>query len=185
MGSPSKKNSSACQFWSIDSKKCRVCNDGLFIPLEKHIAAYCTSEDHHYCLQYSLHAPKNVDTDDNRDKRRHNRRQSLRIEISNQIDLLKMIKSGEIVEQLSEKAETLDISKIGMRLHTDIPLTSDTVIQFAFSNKFPKAMRTGAGLVEWCNKQIDAPGYQAGISFQSTKIVEAMNTFLEPHLSHI
>ncbi|BHH82920.1 PilZ domain-containing protein [Desulforhopalus sp. 52FAK] len=185
MGYPSKKSNTTCQFWSIDSKKCRVCNDGLFIPLEEHITAYCTTEDHYFCLQYSLHAPKHSDAGQDRSNKGRNRRQSLRIELSNQIDLLKMIKSGEIVEQLSEKAETLDISKIGMRLHTDIPLTSDTVIQFAFNKKFPKALRTGAGLVEWCNKQIDAPGYQAGISFQSTRLVEAMNTFLEPHLSRI
>lgn len=96
-----------------------------------------------------------------------------------------MITSGEIVEQLFAKAETIDMSKIGMRLHTDIPLTSDTVIQFSFNERFPKALRTGAGLVEWCNKQIDQPGYQAGISFQSSRIVDAMDNFLEPHLSMI
>jgi len=185
MGSRSNNNSETCPFWSVDSKKCRVCKDGLFIPLEDHIAAYCTSQDHHDCLQYSLHAPKSIKSDYNSEDNIQNRRQSLRIKITNQIELLKLIKSGEIVQQISEKAKTLDISKIGMRLHTDIPLISDTVIQFSFNDKFPQALRTGAGLVEWCNKQIDAPGYQAGISFQSDRLIEAMDTFLEPHLRHI
>lgn len=184
MGTISNKNKIICPFWSVESKKCSVCNDGLFIPLEEHISAYCTSKDHHHCLQYSLHAPKkNTASEDSVSTA--NRRQFLRVKLNNKIQLLKMISSGEIVQHISEKAETLDISKIGMRLHTDIPLISDTVIQFAFNDTFPSALRTGAGLVEWCNKQIDQPGYQAGISFQSSRIVDAMGNFLEPHLVRI
>ena len=180
-----KLNSSEiCPFWSMSTKKCRVCKDGLFIPLEEHIVAYCTSPDHHHCLQYSLHAPKNNQSAAF-DERSVNRRQSLRIKLNNRIQLVKMIRSGEIVEHLSQKAETLDISKIGMRLHTDFPLTSDSVIQFAFNEKFPAELRSGAGLVEWCNKQIDEPGYHAGISFQSSKLLEAMDDFLAPHLGRV
>lgn len=109
----------------------------------------------------------------------------MRIKLNSNVKLIKMIKSGEIIEHISEKAETLDISKIGMRLHTDIPLTSDTVIQFSFNEKFPSAMRTGAGLVEWCNKQIDEPGYHAGISFQSGQMLEAIDNFLAPHYARL
>ena len=171
-------NNTICPFWSTESKKCRVCKDGLFIPLEEHITAYCTSKDHHHCLQYSLHAPKDIKSANNI----ANRRQSLRLQLSNQIQLVKLIQSGEIIQQLSEQAETLDISTIGMRLQTSVPLLNDTVIQFAFNGNFPAALRSGAGVVEWCNKQIDAPGYQAGISFQSTKVIEAIIQYLSPHL---
>jgi hypothetical protein len=182
MSSNNYNKNEICPFWSIESKKCRVCKSGLFIPLEEHIAAYCTSKDHYHCLQYSLHSPQSMETEE---KNGSNRRQSIRIKLSKHIELLKMIKSGEIVQQLSEIAETIDISKIGMRLQTDIPLPNDTVLQFTFSDNFPVSVRTGAGLVEWCNKQIDAPGYQAGISFQSSTVIEAMDSFLTPHLSHI
>ena len=175
----SKHDNHICPFWSIESKKCRVCKDGLFIPLEDHIAAYCTSKDYYNCLQYSLHAPKNIKTVNITT----NRRQSLRVLVSNQIQLLKLIQSDKIVQQLSEKAETLDVSAIGMRLQTNIPLLNDTVVQFAFNDNFPAALKSGAGLVEWCNKQIDTPGYQAGISFQSAKVVEAMDNFLMTYLS--
>ncbi|MFT5698162.1 MAG: hypothetical protein ACI8ZB_001016 [Desulforhopalus sp.] len=170
-----------CPFWSVDSKKCRVCKDGLFIPLDEHINAYCTSKDHHHCLQYSLHTPRNERSTHQSRQNSTNRRQSIRVTLSNQIQLLKMIKSGEIIQKLSEKAETLDLSSIGMRLQTNVPLIDDTVVQFAFNDNFPEALRKGAGLVEWCNKQIDGPGYQAGISFQSNIIVEAMDVFLHRH----
>lgn len=171
-------NKDICPFWSVNSKKCRVCDDGLFIPLEKHIAAYCTSKDHPHCLQYSLHAPK----DQGAASQSANRRQTLRIKLSNQIQLLKLITSGQVIRQLTGKAETLDVSHIGMRLQTDIPLVHDSVVQFAFNDKFPSTLKKGVGVVEWCNKQIDSPGYQAGISFQSSKLVKAMDTFLKTHL---
>lgn len=183
MGSHIKKTLDTCPFWSADSKKCCVCKDGLFIPLDEHISAYCTSRDHHHCLQYSLHASNKQAKDDSRNYPK-NRRQSMRVQLSYQIKILKMIQSGEIIQQLAEKAETLDMSKIGMRLQTNIPLINDTVIQFAFNNNFPATLRTGIGIVEWCNKQIDTPGYQAGISFQSKWIVEAMDVFLENRLIH-
>lgn len=93
-----------------------------------------------------------------------------------------MIQAGKIIKQFSEKATTLDMSKVGMRLQTNVPLVNDTVIQFAFNNNFPTTLRTGAGLVEWCNKQIDTPGYQAGVSFQSRWILEAMDIFLKSHI---
>lgn len=183
MGSHLKNTIDICPFWSADSKKCRVCTDGLFIPLDEHISAYCTSKDHHHCLQYSLHTPKDRQAEDASRKNSINRRQSLRIQLSDQIQLLKMIQSGKILKQFSERAETLDMSKVGMRLQTNVPLINDTVVQFAFNDNFPATLRTGAGLVEWCNKQIDTPGYQAGISFQSNWIVEAMDMFLESHLN--
>jgi len=162
-----------CPFWSPESKKCRVCTDGLFIPLEEHIAAYCTSIDHHYCLQYSLHAPK---SEQSRNEA-INRRQSLRVQLTNKIQILKLIKSGEVIQQLKENAKTLDVSSIGMRLQTSVPLVNDTVIQFSFNGTFPEPLKTGAGLVEWCTKRLDAPGYHAGISFQSKWIIDDMDIF--------
>ena len=137
--------------------------------------AYCTSTDHHHCLQYSLHKPKSQETRDDA----INRRQSLRVKLTNPIQLLKLIKSGKVVQQLKENAETLDVSSVGMRLHTTVPLVNDTVIQFSFNGTFPEPLNTGAGLVEWCKKKLDGPGYQAGISFQSKWIIDAMNKLLK------
>lgn len=89
-----------------------------------------------------------------------------------------MIKSGEVLEHMSEPAYTLDVSKIGMRLKTDIPLVNDSVLQFAFDKKSPYSSKSGTGIVEWCNKQIDAPGYEAGISFQTDNIIDAVEKWL-------
>ena len=173
--SSERNNNKNCLFWSTESKKCRVCNDGLFIPLEEHIVAYCTSKDHYHCLQYSLHVPKSKQ---NRDDS-INRRQSLRVKLTNQIQILKVVKSGKVIQQLEENAETIDVSSVGMRLHTNVPLVNDTVIQFSFNGAFLGPLKAGAGIVEWCKKQLDAPGYHAGISFQSKWIVDAMENMLK------
>lgn len=170
-----------CIFWSTESKKCRVCNKGLFIPLEEHIVAYCTSKDHFHCLQYSLNVTESQQTRDNS----INRRQSMRVKLTNQIQILKVIKSGKIIQQLEENAKTIDMSSVGMRLHTSVPLVNDTVVQFSFNGTFPGPIKAGAGLVEWCKKQLDAPGYHAGISFQSKWIIDAMDTVIKASARNI
>ncbi|TKB09393.1 hypothetical protein [Desulforhopalus sp. IMCC35007] len=185
MGSQQNTSRTICPFWSTNSKKCRVCRDGLFIPLDDHIEAFCMSEDYHHCLQYSLHAPNEQQANHLANKNTGNRRQSNRIKLSNKIQLLKLIKSGEVIQNLAASAETLDFSHIGMRLLTTVPLIDDSVIQFSFSASFPAAIKTGAGVVHWCNKQIDGPGYQVGISFQSGWILEAMGRFLQPYSTNI
>lgn len=62
---------------------------------------------------------------------------------------------------------------------TDKPLTHETVIQFSFDDSFPEMLHEVTGQVEWCNKQVDEPGYQAGVSFRGAHIIEAMGRYLE------
>lgn len=179
MNSNVKTDTKICTFWSESANKCHVCNDGLFIPLDEHIEAFCKSQDHCQCLQYSLHAPNKHSLKVHFPNKAANRRQYMRIATDNRIQLLKMIKSGEVLERMSEPARTLDISKIGMRLKTDIPLVHDSVLQFTFDGTSPYSSKSGTGIVEWCNKQIDAPGYEAGISFQTENIINAVDSWLK------
>lgn len=173
-----KSNTEICTFWSESANKCRVCKDGLFIPLDEHIEAFCKSPDHRQCLQYSLHAPSSESIKERFLSEAANRRQYIRVETKNNIRLIKLIKSGEVLEHMSEPAHTLDVSRIGMRLKTDIPLVDDSVLQFAFDDKSPYSVKSGTGIVEWCNKQIDTPGYEAGISFQTDNIIQAVEKWL-------
>jgi len=107
-----------------------------------------------------------------------NRRKYLRIETSHTINLLQMYKAGKLVSSFTSGTKVLDLSKGGMRLETKKPLTSDATVQFNLDDSFPPALRRLTGLVEWCNKQVDEPGYQAGVSFQGEHIAEAMDRYL-------
>ena len=113
-----------------------------------------------------------------------NRRQYLRIESSHHLTLQGIIKSGKLVDNFSSGAQTIDVSQGGLRMTTENLLLHDTKVQFTFGKDFPLHLHQITGQVEWCNKQIDEPGYQAGASFLGDDVVEAMGRFLEQHQGH-
>lgn len=160
--------------------KCRVSKGGLFIPLDDHIRTYCKTPYHPQCLQHALHSENRLKIIERANQDR-NRRKFARVEACYKITLVKLIHSGAIVSHYSTFAETLDLSSGGMRLTTNTPLKNDSVLQFSFGNDFPESLQEGIGQVAWCNKEIDNPGYQAGISFQDDQTIEAMNLFLGWH----
>lgn len=112
-------------------------------------------------------------------KSEENRRKYLRIVTSHQITLVKIFESGKRLSHFSSRAKAIDMSKGGMRMATDDPLADNAMIQFSFDDTFPQILNEVTGQVEWCNKQIDKPGYQAGLSFKETHIIEAMGSYLE------
>lgn len=170
-----------CPFWSALSMKCRICKGGLFIPLDDHIEVYCKTPDFPQCLQYSLHPNNYLEIITKDSQINGNRRNNARVEASYQITLVRLIHSGKIVPHFSTFAKTLDLSRGGMRLTTNKPLVNDSVLQFSFGDSFPQSLQQGTGQVAWCNKEIDNPGYQAGISFQDDHIIEAMGLYLGLH----
>ncbi len=179
MAAQDSKKKVNCPFWSTESLKCRVCNGGLFIPLDDHMAVYCTTPAYPQCLQYELNSEKQLQIMEEASGARKNRRQYMRINASYKVILAKLVEAGEIVSHQSTVAKTLDVSKGGMRLTTEKPLLSNTVVQFSFDDSFPKSLQGGTGQVTWCNKQVDEPGYQAGISFRGDHLIEAMGSYLE------
>ncbi len=169
-----------CPFWSELSMKCRMCKGGLFIPLDDHVEVYCKTLDYPQCLQYALHPEKQLEIVA-RAECNKNRRKFARVEACYKITLVRLIHSGAVVSHFSTLARTLDLSSGGMRLTTDKPLINDSVVQFSFGQPFPESLQEGNGQVAWCNKEIDAPGYQAGISFQDDQTIEAMGLYLGLH----
>jgi len=71
------------------------------------------------------------------------------------------------------------MSQGGMRMVTDTKLADNAQIQFSFDDSLPQIFNDITGQVEWCNKQLDEPGYQAGISFTEPHIIEAIGSYLE------
>lgn len=169
-----------CPFWSMLSMKCRVSKGGLFIPLDDHIEAYCKTPYFSQCLQHALHSENRLRMIERANQAR-NRRKFSRVDACYKITLVRLIHSGAVATHHSAYAETLDLSSGGMRLTTNIPLKNDSVLQFSFGNDFPEGLHEGIGQVAWCNKEIDNPGYQAGVSFQDEQTIEAMDLFLGMH----
>jgi len=170
-----------CPYWKAESKKCLACNGGLFIPLDDHIEFFCKTSDYPQCLQYSMHAKSQQETVPQVETAKDNRRKYHRHPSTHKVTLVKLIQSGEVVSHLSTEASTLDLSQGGMRLNLDKPLEDDAIIQFTFEESLPRVLREGTGQVQWCSKQIDEGGYQAGIAFQSDHLIKTMGLYLGMH----
>jgi len=174
-----KKQNINCPFWLADSLTCKLCKDGLFIPFDDHIKTYCKTSNYPQCLQYTLYADETPSQlSGSADDSFENRRKHPRVEVQHKITLVKSTKSGEVISHYSSIAKTLDVSSNGMRLEVDTPLLDDTIIQFSFDDSFPQPLQSGFGKIKWCNKQIDEPGYQAGLTFQGEHAAEAMRAYL-------
>lgn len=167
-----------CRFWSALSMKCRICKEGLFIPLDNHIEMYCKTTEYPHCLQYMLHSENIQSYLDHTKKTESNRRKYERYQTCHQITLVRLVQSGKIASHYSIIAKTLDLSSGGMRLTTKNPLINHSLVQFTFDQSFPENLQNGTGQVAWCNKQIDEPGYQAGITFQDDRLITSMDRYL-------
>lgn len=170
-----------CPFWSEALKKCHICQGGLFIPLDDHIEAYCTTLSYPQCAQYSLERNQQHPQQDPHQAFAQNRRQFPRTQACWKITLVQLSTSNIIGSHFSDIAETIDLSRTGMRLTTRKPLPDSALLSFSFDHSFPKTPDDSIGEVMWCNKEIDSPGYQAGIAFKDDTTKEAVAAYLDLH----
>ncbi len=180
-----------CAYWSALTCKCGKSEGGLFIPMDAHIERYCLSENCYECpqLQPTRHRESEKNT------RWRNRRKAERIHARETLMLNPHLPTtypdsfhsfqptSPVTFSSIEKfpAETIDISTSGMRLFADMPLSQHSLVEISFSKKFPKQLRRAKARVQWCNKQIDEPGYQMGIAFTGSQTGRAMEGYLQQH----
>ena len=174
MSSTPIKRNKKCPYWLNKVKKCQISGGGLFIPQDDHNEIYCTASNYPQCLQYVLHSENQLELIEAKNSLLRNRRKHIRISASHKITLNKILKSDEPVAALQATAKTLDVGVGGIRLAIDFPLENRALVHLYFDDSFPQNLQSATGQVTWCNKQIDEPGYHAGISFKSDRIIEAM-----------
>lgn len=167
-----------CPFWSTFSLKCRLCNSGLFIPLDDHMEVYCTTPEYPMCLQYGMNSSDQVHHDTKDEERVQNRRSFQRLQRNFRVTLVKMTETGQIAQHFSLHANTLDISRSGMRLTTTEKLIDDTRIAFSFVDVFPDELQSGTATIKWCRQEEDAGFFQAGLAFETPRS-EAAGLFLK------
>ena len=165
-----------CPFWSSFAQKCRISNDGLFIPLDDHIDIYCTTEDYPMCLQYSMNN-EIPEMDDGADHR-ENRRNYPRMEAEYRVTLVKITETGRLARHFSLRATTVDISKGGMRLVTSEQLIDDTRIAFSFIDNMPKDLQSGIAKIKWSRKNEATGTYHSGLAFEDPSS-KAIGAYLE------
>ena len=173
------KHPSKCPFWTAASTKCGLSKGGIFIPLDDHVEAFCITPQFPACAQYTLYSENQNFLAKKVRKSEENRRKFMRIETKHKITLIKILEPGKPESPILTSANTLDLSKGGMRVATEKALLHDMLIQFSFGESFPQILHDVTGQVEWCNKQIDDPGYQVGVSFKEDNVIEVMGRLLD------
>ncbi len=175
------KCSQQCAYWSISACKCNRHDGGIFIPLDDHIECYCLSANHCYCPQLQGTNSQQAE----QSAKWANRRRAVRIDAQEPITLdaphshLLPAPVSAAIKKFA--ARTLDISTSGMRLFTSTPFSQDAVIEFSLGRKFPRQLQRAKGRVQWCNKQVDEPGYQLGIAFAERQVSKAMEGYLQQY----
>jgi hypothetical protein len=167
-----------CPFWSTYALKCRLCNEGLFIPLDDHIEVYCTTPEYPLCLQYNMNSEGRAMIKSKTQRPEENRRAFPRLERSFKVTLVKMTESGKLAKHFSLHASTLDISRGGMRLNTTERLIDDTQIAFSFVDVFPEELQSGTATIKWCRQQEESGFYEAGLAFENPRS-EAAGMYLK------
>ncbi len=171
-----KKSTSACEFWSPSENTCKVCDSGLFIPLDDHIEIYCKTPEHALCIQYNM----NIQTVQDEDRWSSvNRRRHMRVKEKQQISLVRLNESGNVVSHLPEKANVLDLSMGGMRVNSREMLMHDSIVQFTFTgDDIPTTMQSGIAKVRWSCPINNDTLYQVGLAFQGDQTIEAIGKHL-------
>ena len=160
------QNDIHCPFWSTYALKCRLCYEGLFIPLDDHVEVFCTSPEYPLCLQYNMNTD-DVPKVEEEQNDMVNRRTSPRIEKNYRVTLVKLTESGQLARHFSLHASTIDLSRGGMKLSTSEHLLDDTRIAFSFIDTFPKELQSGIAKIKWCKKQEATGDFLAGLAFEN------------------
>lgn len=161
-----KKDTSSCKhcpYWLADSRKCLISRKGLFIPLEKHIATYCTTPKHTQChlyrdellLQQSAQQPAN-----------HNRRKYNRFPSGKKLTLHQITDTGTIGDGTSKIAFTTNLSDGGIQIRTKNPLFHGALVSLSYEQTAKSSRKKRLAKVVWCQYEKDSLIYLAGLRFQ-------------------
>jgi len=174
-----EKPKKICPFWSTSGQTCKIQNEGLFIPLGDHVEVYCKGSEYPLCKQFSLieqaqAETKKSDTSISVSDRRH----SPRIKSTHRLTFIRLSDSGHAICLQPSAASTMDLSSGGMRMTTRELLMHDSIIQFQFVTPFSSTVQSGLAKVKWCIPSDNQPFYQAGLSFQSDHLAQAVDEYL-------
>lgn len=168
-GEPEHLRPCLCPHWSACSRSCLLVKDGLFLPVEQHVAAYCTTSHYPSCRQYQLFAGSDAQMGEYASQS-INRRRSVRIPSHNNFRFSEITGSDQLPGQRDDDAWTIDLSNNGIRFATRRPLAPDTLIQFSMDADGAVAQLEGSGRVVWSEAIENTPMFHAGIAFTESPV---------------
>ena len=138
--------------------------DGLFLPVQEHITAYCTSQHYPSCRHYQLLASEHQEPA--RDNHLPvNRRRSVRVPQYHLFRFSELHPKQRTPENRLEETWTIDVSEHGIRFASYRYLAPNTLIRFSLEGDNRRDIARGEARVSWSEPLENTPLYHAGIAF--------------------
>ena len=138
-----------CPHWNTAGHLCLLSQDGLFLPVQEHVADFCECSDYPRCPRFRAHA--------DRVTRAVNRRRSVRLPERHLFRFSEISSTGPMSGATADEAWTLDLSDHGLRVATTCQLRPETAINFEVTGNGTLSLYEGIPLIVAADL---ADGYQ-------------------------
>ena len=144
-----------CPHWNTAGHLCLLSQDGLFLPVQEHVADFCECSDYPRCPRFRAHA--------DRVTRAVNRRRSVRLPERHLFRFSEISPTEPASANASDEAWTLDLSDHGLRVATTCQLRPETAINFEVTGNGSPG-RAGTGRVVWCQPLANTAFFEIGVA---------------------
>lgn len=155
-----------CPYWETASGLCMLGDNGLYIPLKKHVALYCLSSHYSSCHQYQLFIGAAA-TVRPKPMLPSNRRRSPRVANRHGFRFSQITADHQLQYGQEQAALTLDLSEHGLSCASLALLPPETSIRFFLDADATGQPAEGIGRVIWSNALVDNTFFHSGIAFSS------------------
>ena len=144
-----------CPHWNTAGHLCLLSRDGLFLPVQEHVADFCECSDYPRCPRFRAHA--------DRVTRAVNRRRSVRLPERHLFRFSEISPTEPASGATADEAWTLDLSDHGLRVATTCQLRPETAIHFEVTGNGSPG-RAGTGRVVWCQPLANTAFFEIGVA---------------------
>jgi len=155
-----------CPYWETDSWACMLVNDGLYIPVKSHVAAYCNSRRHPSCYYYELFAGAENSLPQE-PTLSINRRRSLRVPLHYSFSFFEITENHHVRQWREHEALTIDLSEHGLSCAGLEMIPPLTPIHFLIEADETDEQFAGVGRVIWSKPIGNKTFFHSGIAFNS------------------
>jgi hypothetical protein len=160
----SPTNNRVCPHWDPGNRSCLLVRDGLYLPIEQHVIAYCLSDQYASCSHYGMLSGEEKEVRNDHESSL-NRRRSIRIPHQHPFRFSEIIENDQHPGVREDDAWTIDISEHGVRFATRQRLTTNTMLNFCLEVGETAAKIEGTGRIIWSVPLANTPLFHVGIAF--------------------
>lgn len=153
-----------CPHWDRRGSNCALVKDGLFLPVEQHVHAYCLSGLHAACSYYQELAG-GANSVEGQSVPPVNRRRSIRIPDHHLFRFSEINSSDRISGFREDDAWTVDLSDHGIRFAAHHYLPPGTRLEYHLGTGTDTGRVDGLGRVVWSEPLANTPLFHIGIAF--------------------